>query len=128
MCRGGRVRKKYVVTPRGVADVFRGFPEYVEISNRYVRDLAEKQKSSFPLIFNLWPEFVQEKAEDLACRKLIDAMRMAVLSNIEMTFFSLIVKKKPRVRRASFGSLRLFAHSISAQTQGQKEENPRDRS
>ena len=94
VCKGGRVRKKYLVTRRGIATILSsGYrdPEYVEISNRYVRQLAEKQKSSFPRVFDLWPEFVREGVEDLACHKLMDACRLAILSNTETSFFNLIV-------------------------------------
>ncbi len=75
VCRDGRVRKKYVVTPQGVVALLQGHPDHVEISKKYVSDLAEKQKSFLPLVFGKWDYFRQQQLEDQAYKVLHDSVK-----------------------------------------------------
>lgn len=75
VCRDGRVRKKYAITPQGVVALLQGHPEHVEISKEYVRGLAEMQKSFLPLIFGKWNYFCQQQLEEEAYKILLDSAK-----------------------------------------------------
>jgi DNA-binding PadR family transcriptional regulator len=87
VCRDGRVRKRYVVTHRGVVALLEGRWKYVQISKQDIRGLAEAQKSFLPLIFGKWDLFREKGVEYEAIlalhrclrgrRQLIDRLRTA---------------------------------------------------
>jgi len=62
----GLVRKKYVVTPRGVVALLQAHPDYVRLSKDYIRRLAEKNEAFLPRIFGKWNYFREREVEDLA--------------------------------------------------------------
>jgi DNA-binding PadR family transcriptional regulator len=90
-CKDGRVRKKYVVTRQGIRDLlWSQHLGYVEISKQYVRKLAEIRHDFFPKIFDLWPEFTREQAEDAAWRRLLDIAGNTLTESIESMFLALV--------------------------------------
>jgi DNA-binding PadR family transcriptional regulator len=91
-CKGGRVRRKYVVSVRGILALLRAVPhnmydpKLIGVSMRYVRDLAGNWRnwkwpaileSYNPLIFTLWSSFIDAKVEDLAVWRLLYTSRHA---------------------------------------------------
>ncbi len=90
-CKGGRVRKKYVVTPRGVVALLWGRPDHIEISKQDAREWAKKHHDFFPKMFDLWSEFIQENVEDAAWSKLTEAGHSALAENIEGMFLGLVL-------------------------------------
>jgi DNA-binding MarR family transcriptional regulator len=67
----GLERKEYKVTPQGIVALLQAHPSHIELTKRYLRDLAEKNTQFLPCIFGKWEYFIEQDAEDLAYKYLL---------------------------------------------------------